>query len=56
MKIPWVEKKIVEIKNWLELNEGQLCLPTMDMDDVLHKKEVEHKKEVLDILTKIRQH
>tara|TARA_E500000318_G_C3523094_1_gene197227 strand:+ start:750 stop:905 length:156 start_codon:yes stop_codon:yes gene_type:complete len=51
-----VEKQIAEIKDWLKLNEGQLCLPTMDMDDVLHKKEVEHKKEVLEILTRIKQH
>jgi hypothetical protein len=51
-----VEKQIKEVKNWLELNEGQAFLPTMDMDDLLHKKEVAHKKEVLDILTKIRHH
>jgi len=56
MTIPWVEKQIKEVKNWLELNEGQAFLPTMDMDDLLHKKEVAHKKEVLDILTRIRHH
>jgi hypothetical protein len=48
-----VEKEIAEIKNWLELNEGQSFLPTMDMDDLLHKKEVAHKKEVLEILFQI---
>lgn len=56
MKIPWVENQIADILNWLELNEGQSFLPTMDMDDLLHKKEVAHKKEVLDILTRIRHH
>ena len=56
MQIPWVEKQIKEVKNWLELNEGQSFLPTMDVDDLLHKKEVAHKKEVLDILTRIRHH
>ena len=56
MKIPWVEKQIEEVKNWLKLNEGQALLPTMDVDDLLHKKEVAHKKEVLDILTRIRHH
>ena len=47
MTIPWVEKKIAEILNWLELNEGQSFLPTMDMDDLLHKQEVAHKKKCL---------
>ena len=56
MTIPWVEKKIAEILNWLELNEGQSFPPTMDVDDLLHKQEVEHKKEVLNILTRIRHH
>ena len=56
MTIPWVEKKIAEILDWLELNEGQSFLPTMDMDDLLHKQEVAHKREVLDILTRIRHH
>ena len=56
MKIPWVENQIADTLNWLELNEGQSFLPTMDMDDLLHKKEVAHKKQVLDILTKIRHH
>jgi hypothetical protein len=56
MKIPWVEKKIAEILDWLKLNEGQSFLPTMDMDDLLHKKEVAHKREVLAILTRIRHH
>ena len=56
MNIPWVEKQIKEVKNWLKLNEGQSFLPTMDVDDLLHKQEVEHKKEVLNILTRIRHH
>ena len=56
MKIPWVEKKIAEILDWLKLNEGQSFLPTMDVDDLLHKKEVAHKREVLAILTRIRHH
>jgi|TARA_R110001606_G_C15270788_1_gene639464 hypothetical protein len=56
MIIPWVEEQIADTLNWLELNEGQSFLPTMDMDDLLHKKEVAHKKQVLDILTKIRHH
>lgn len=56
MNIPWVEKQIAEIQNWLKLNEGQGFLPTMDVEDLLHKKEVAHKKEVLDILTRIRHH
>ena len=47
---------IADIQDWLTLNEGQTFLPTMDEDDLLHKKEVAHKKEVLDILTKIRHH
>tara|TARA_S200002703_G_scaffold64641_1_gene55927 strand:- start:1936 stop:2106 length:171 start_codon:yes stop_codon:yes gene_type:complete len=56
MQIKWVEDKIKEIEQWLKLNEGQAFLPTMDVDDLLHKKEVAHKKEVLDILTRIRHH
>ena len=56
MNIPWVEKQIKEVKNWLKLNEGQSFLPTMDVDDLLHKKEVSHKREVLAILTRIRHH
>ena len=56
MKIVWVEKKIAEIQDWLKLNEGQTFLPTMEIEDLLHKKEVAHKKEVLDILTRIRHH
>ena len=56
MNIPWVEKQIKEVKNWLKLNEGQSFLPTMDVDDLLHKKEVAHKREVLGILTRIRHH
>ena len=56
MKTRWVEKKIAEIQNWMKLNEGQMFLPTMDFEDILHKKEVEHKKEMLDILLKIKQH
>ncbi len=56
MNIPWVEKQIKEVKNWLKLNEGQSFLPTMDVDDLLHKQELAHKKEVLAILTRIRHH
>ena len=56
MNIPWVEKQIKEVKNWLKLNEGQSFLPTMDVDDLLHKKEVAHKREVLAILNRIRHH
>ena len=56
MNIPWVEKQIKEVKNWLKLNEGQSFLPTMDVDDLLHKKEVAHKKEILAILIRIRHH
>ena len=56
MNIPWVEKQIKEVKNWLKLNEGQSFLPTMDVADLLHKKEVAHKREVLAILTRIRHH
>lgn len=47
---------IADIQDWLKLNEGQTFLPTMDEDDFLHKKEVAHKKELLDILIKIRHH
>ena len=56
MNIPWVEKQIKEVKDWLKLNEGQSFLPTMDVDDLLHKQEVAHKREVLAILTRIRHH
>ena len=56
MNIPWVEKQIKEVKNSLKLNEGQSFLPTMDVDDLLHKKEVAHKKEILAILIRIRHH
>lgn len=56
MKIPWVEKQIKQVEDWLKLNEGQMYLPTMDEDDLLNKKEVAHKKEVLDILIRIRNH
>ena len=56
MNILWIERQIKEVKDWLKLNEGQSILPTMDVDDLLHKKEVEHKKEILSILTKIKLH
>ena len=56
MNIPWVEKQIKEVKKWLKLNEAQSFLPTMDVDDLLHKKEVAHKKEILAILIRIRHH
>ena len=54
MNILWIERQIKEVKDWLKLNEGQSILPTMDVDDLLHKKEVEHKKEILSILTRIK--
>ena len=47
---------IADIQDWLKLNEGQMFLPCMDEDDLLHKKEVAHQKEILDILIKIRHH
>jgi hypothetical protein len=56
MQINWVEKKILAIENWLRLNEGQMFFPTMDEDNLLHKKDIKHKKEMLGILVKIRNH
>jgi hypothetical protein len=56
MQVNWVEKKIVEIENWLTLNKGQMFFPTMDVDNILHKKDIKHKEELLSILLKIRNH
>jgi hypothetical protein len=56
MKILWVEKQIKDIQDWLKLNEAQSFLPTMDVEDLLHKKDVECNKKILDILTRIKHH
>lgn len=50
----WIEKKISEVKDWLELNEGQMFLPTMDAEDLIHKQLVAHKKEILNILERVK--
>lgn len=56
MEINWVDKNIKEIKDWLSLNETQSFLPTMDIEDLLHKKDVACNKKILDILTRIKHH
>jgi|TARA_R110000772_G_scaffold37681_2_gene89408 hypothetical protein len=54
MQTNLLEKRIEEVEHWLELNEGQMFLPTMDEDDLLHKKEVKHQKETLDLLKQLK--
>ena len=56
MKILLVEKHIKEIQDWLKLNESQSFLRTMDVEDLLHKKDVDCNKKILDILTRIKHH
>ena len=48
-----ISQKIKEIEGWLSLNEGQLFLPIMEMDQLLHKQEVKHKKEMLTLLKSV---
>lgn len=54
MQTNLLEKRIKDLENWLTLHEGQMFLPTMDEDDLLHKKEVKHQKETLDLLKQLR--
>ena len=54
MKLDWVENQITEINEWLKHNEKQAVLPTMDIEDALHKQEVKHKKEMREVLVRIR--
>jgi hypothetical protein len=55
MQANLLEKRITEIENWLSLNEGQMFFPIMEEEDLLHKQEVKHKKEILNILEGIKQ-
>ena len=55
MQAKLLKKRIEDLEKWLELNEGQMFLPTMEEEDLLHKQEVKHKKETLNILEQIKQ-
>ena len=50
----WINNKIKKIEEWLKLNEHQASLPTMEIEDALHKKEVTHQKEILSLLHKFK--
>ena len=54
MQAKLLEKKIEDVENWLELNEGQMFLPTMEEEDLLNKEKVKHQKETLDLLKQLR--
>ena len=54
MQTELIEKKIKSIEDWLEQNEGQMFLPTMEEEDLLHKKDVQNQKNILDTLKELR--
>jgi len=54
MKTNLLEKRIEDVENWLELNEGQMFLPTMEEEDLLNKEKVKHQRETLDLLKQLR--
>lgn len=52
----WIQNKIDDIEYWLYINERQSILPTMDEESALIKQEIAHKKEMLELLHKFRNH
>ncbi len=52
----WVEELIADTQYWLDINARQGTLPTMTLEDELFKQEVRHKKQMLDLLLKFKQH
>jgi len=54
MKRSLLEKRIEVLENWLELNESQMFLPTMEEEDILNKEKVKHQRETLDLLKQLR--
>ena len=54
MQTNLLEKRIKEVEHWLELNEGQMFLPTMNEDGLLHEKEVKRQKKALDLLKQLK--
>ena len=54
MQANLLEKRIEAVENWLELNEGQMFLPTMEEEDLLNKEKIKHQREALDLLKQLR--
>lgn len=52
----WVQEQIDDINYWLHINEKQSTLPTMDIEDELHKQEVRNKKNTLALLERFKHH
>jgi hypothetical protein len=52
----WIQDKINDIEHWLYINEKQVMLPTMDEESALFNQEIEHKKEMLNLLHQFRNH
>ena len=52
----WLTQKIKETEKWLSQNQRQASLPTMEIEDALHKQEVSHKREILSLLHQFRHH
>jgi hypothetical protein len=52
----WLNQKIKETEKWLSQNQRQASLPTMEIEDALHKQEVSHKREILSLLHQFRHH
>ena len=52
----WLTQKIKETEKWLSQNQRQASLPTMEIEDALHKQEVSHKREILSLLNQFRHH
>jgi len=52
----WLNQKIKETEKWLSKNQRQASLPTMEIEDALHKQEVSHKREILSLLHQFRHH
>jgi len=52
----WLTQKIKETEKWLSKNQRQASLPTMEIEDALHKQEVSHKREILNLLHQFRHH
>jgi hypothetical protein len=52
----FIDIKIRETEDWLKANEKQATLPMMTIEEELLKREVKHKKEMLDLCHQFRHH
>lgn len=54
MKANLIEKRIKDIENWLELNEGQMFFESMKQEQIINEREVSNQKKILDLLKKTK--